>query len=114
MIRRPPRSTLFPYTTLFRSPLRGRPAWLRLPAPRDDGAHDDRLAGGDVPDARRATRAAARVPPARPGGRAGLARRRPRRGRRGRARRGTRAVAPRLLCRLSRALWDRRPPARAA
>src|SRR5260221_10433392 len=23
MIRRPPRSTLFPYTTLFRSPLRG-------------------------------------------------------------------------------------------
>src|SRR2546430_13736416 len=27
MIRRPPRSTLFPYTTLFRSPRRGR--WLR-------------------------------------------------------------------------------------
>src|SRR3989442_8214345 len=33
MIRRPPRSTLFPYTTLFRSPCRppspagGRPAW---------------------------------------------------------------------------------------
>src|SRR2546426_8498962 len=25
MIRRPPRSTLFPYTTLFRSRLRGRP-----------------------------------------------------------------------------------------
>src|SRR2546430_11759199 len=25
MIRRPPRSTLFPYTTLFRSPLRGYP-----------------------------------------------------------------------------------------
>src|SRR3712207_8765765 len=25
MIRRPPRSTLFPYTTLFRSVLRGRP-----------------------------------------------------------------------------------------
>src|SRR5256886_15125862 len=25
MIRRPPRSTLFPYTTLFRSPLLGRP-----------------------------------------------------------------------------------------
>src|SRR2546422_15179 len=25
MIRRPPRSTLFPYTTLFRSNLRGRP-----------------------------------------------------------------------------------------
>src|SRR3712207_7115205 len=26
MIRRPPRSTLFPYTTLFRSRLRSRPA----------------------------------------------------------------------------------------
>src|SRR3712207_7596787 len=25
MIRRPPRSTLFPYTTLFRSPVRGAP-----------------------------------------------------------------------------------------
>src|SRR5438477_6055920 len=31
MIRRPPRSTLFPYTTLFRSPRRGRPR------PRDRG-----------------------------------------------------------------------------
>src|SRR2546428_2222356 len=39
MIRRPPRSTLFPYTTLFRSPVpsgaeaerlaRGRSAWIR-------------------------------------------------------------------------------------
>src|SRR3712207_8010817 len=29
MIRRPPRSTLFPYTTLFRSPVR-----LRRPRPR--------------------------------------------------------------------------------
>src|SRR5256885_15951073 len=29
MIRRPPRSTLFPYTTLFRSPM-GYPSWLRL------------------------------------------------------------------------------------
>src|SRR2546427_4474750 len=26
MIRRPPRSTLFPYTTLFRSPFTGKPA----------------------------------------------------------------------------------------
>src|SRR5687768_18572629 len=26
MIRRPPRSTLFPYTTLFRSPTRGGPS----------------------------------------------------------------------------------------
>src|SRR2546430_11232523 len=36
MIRRPPRSTLFPYTTLFRSPL-GRPCskpWIRSPGSR--------------------------------------------------------------------------------
>src|SRR3712207_7695145 len=33
MIRRPPRSTLFPYTTLFRSPLRLRRQSLR-PLPR--------------------------------------------------------------------------------
>src|SRR5258707_8962275 len=34
MIRRPPRSTLFPYTTLFRSPpnLRSTPAWQDLNA----------------------------------------------------------------------------------
>src|SRR5256885_6018313 len=31
MIRRPPRSTLFPYTTLFRSTHRARPAPARLP-----------------------------------------------------------------------------------
>src|SRR6266511_6275474 len=30
MIRRPPRSTLFPYTTLFRSPLGGRPRYRRV------------------------------------------------------------------------------------
>src|SRR2546426_2582312 len=30
MIRRPPRSTLFPYTTLFRSGVRGRPATDKL------------------------------------------------------------------------------------
>src|SRR3712207_7480229 len=32
MIRRPPRSTLFPYTTLFRSPGRAAPAPPRRPA----------------------------------------------------------------------------------
>src|SRR5258705_2037978 len=39
MIRRPPRSTLFPYTTLFRS--------LQRPHEFQDGAHarDDRTAG---------------------------------------------------------------------
>src|SRR2546427_10960819 len=31
MIRRPPRSTLFPYTTLFRSPARGQ--WHLAPTP---------------------------------------------------------------------------------
>src|SRR3712207_8008006 len=31
MIRRPPRSTLFPYTTLFRSGLREARIWLDLP-----------------------------------------------------------------------------------
>src|SRR5258707_4991441 len=34
MIRRPPRSTLFPYTTLFRSAenvMLGRACWMRLP-----------------------------------------------------------------------------------
>src|SRR6266853_5577041 len=39
MIRRPPRSTLFPYTTLFRScrPCRRRPdACRRAPTPRRD------------------------------------------------------------------------------
>src|SRR5258708_26164885 len=30
MIRRPPRSTLFPYTTLFRSELKARPAITKL------------------------------------------------------------------------------------
>src|SRR2546428_1490288 len=33
MIRRPPRSTLFPYTTLFRSPRRRRPPARRPPRP---------------------------------------------------------------------------------
>src|SRR2546425_5126661 len=32
MIRRPPRSTLFPYTTLFRSPAEGRPPGSRVRA----------------------------------------------------------------------------------
>src|SRR2546429_1779781 len=37
MIRRPPRSTLFPYTTLFRSRCR----CLRLPGCRGGGIHGD-------------------------------------------------------------------------
>src|SRR2546430_13549555 len=44
MIRRPPRSTLFPYTTLFRSPDgRGKPALrgapMEPPGPRRPAAH---------------------------------------------------------------------------
>src|SRR3712207_7096892 len=48
MIRRPPRSTLFPYTTLFRSQvLRGRrpPGGRRAWRPRDAGRGDDERPG---------------------------------------------------------------------
>src|SRR3712207_8566651 len=38
MIRRPPRSTLFPYTTLFRSSRARRCRRARLPRPRDGAA----------------------------------------------------------------------------
>src|SRR2546430_6282274 len=42
MIRRPPRSTLFPYTTLFRSH-HAQPDHLpRRPGDRDDGPHHHR------------------------------------------------------------------------
>src|SRR3712207_8776707 len=37
MIRRPPRSTLFPYTTLFRSAQRGVPRGGRAPPHTPDG-----------------------------------------------------------------------------
>src|SRR2546430_16766706 len=40
MIRRPPRSTLFPYTTLFRSPSRNRPASDRDEQDRPDRTQD--------------------------------------------------------------------------
>src|SRR5688572_31291048 len=45
MIRRPPRSTLFPYTTLFRSPrhhrdLRRHGEWRRSTAGNDRGQRD--------------------------------------------------------------------------
>src|SRR3712207_7976052 len=40
MIRRPPRSTLFPYTTLFRSALsRALPRWDRIRAAEDVDAY---------------------------------------------------------------------------
>src|SRR2546425_12082183 len=37
MIRRPPRSTLFPYTTLFRSARDRPPGWGALPRPLERG-----------------------------------------------------------------------------
>src|SRR3989442_11979351 len=47
MIRRPPRSTLFPYTTLFRSPLTAsvrpcekKPFWTRAPKEGHAGRRD--------------------------------------------------------------------------
>src|SRR5256885_8949022 len=44
MIRRPPRSTLFPYTTLFRSG-RGRPARLDGAVPEPRSLRSQRLLG---------------------------------------------------------------------
>src|SRR3712207_8040698 len=44
MIRRPPRSTLFPYTTLFRSEaIVTEPGIVRKREPEIAGAHDDHL-----------------------------------------------------------------------
>src|SRR6266567_9416728 len=37
MIRRPPRSTLFPYTTLFRSPAQSKQQFGRVPVERRQG-----------------------------------------------------------------------------
>src|SRR2546425_7812694 len=46
MIRRPPRSTLFPYTTLFRSPpLHGAPGRGQVPADRPQDARADGVRG---------------------------------------------------------------------
>src|SRR3712207_8405178 len=64
MIRRPPRSTLFPYTTLFRSAQRAQavvvqgPDARRLALPRAEEPHQGRqpphgLPGGRVPEHRR-------------------------------------------------------------
>src|SRR3712207_7495511 len=47
MIRRPPRSTLFPYTTLFRSDLEGGP--VVIDDPRADELRALALAGGTDP-----------------------------------------------------------------
>src|SRR2546427_8729971 len=56
MIRRPPRSTLFPYTTLFRSGVAfGQPKVARVQAgllDRDEGLHDEPLVLGEGPQRR--------------------------------------------------------------
>src|SRR2546430_12807122 len=66
MIRRPPRSTLFPYTTLFRSPFRrlasalgGRCLLLLVHLGSSKGASDAKRRGGippQVPVDRKSTR----------------------------------------------------------
>src|SRR3712207_7204003 len=55
MIRRPPRSTLFPYTTLFRSP-RGPCAADREEHQRRHGRHDGLQGGGRGGDGERGDR----------------------------------------------------------
>src|SRR3712207_6858099 len=67
MIRRPPRSTLFPYTTLFRSPRGGRVRRATAPGRRDPpgrGAGED---GGDRGQEGVRPRPRRRPPPARRG-----------------------------------------------
>src|SRR3712207_7622668 len=67
MIRRPPRSTLFPYTTLFRSVVLRQPRAQRLGV-RDDqflqlgSGHDGRLAAAGPPG-RPGRRGAVPAPP---------------------------------------------------
>src|SRR5258708_31290077 len=51
MIRRPPRSTLFPYTTLFRSILALAPGDLGDRAQHDDGRHRKLERQGGEPEA---------------------------------------------------------------
>src|SRR5204863_5714103 len=51
MMRRPPRSTLFPYTTLFRSQLA-----YQLPRLRGGGQAMSRIGGGRVAGDRKSTR----------------------------------------------------------
>src|SRR5690349_22673393 len=55
MIRRPPRSTLFPYTTLFRSIRRDARAWTRLRSGRVPRTARSR-AGGHLQEDRKSTR----------------------------------------------------------
>src|SRR5215217_8334365 len=56
MIRRPPRSTLFPYTTLFRPAGRGAGVRRVLPVLRRAAAGDRRRGDGSHPADRKSTR----------------------------------------------------------
>src|SRR2546427_9528497 len=60
MIRRPPRSTLFPYTTLFRSPVADRRSWRHSEEILQPRADRGRLAGNvldaQLPPDRKSTR----------------------------------------------------------
>src|SRR2546427_7645231 len=56
MIRRPPRSTLFPYTTLFRSQAGGRGASVLAPAQRRDRRGAGGRGGSSAAQDRKSTR----------------------------------------------------------
>src|SRR2546430_12528737 len=70
MIRRPPRSTLFPYTTLFRSVTAAPGAASTTPLPARYGSPIRRSAGTRPAPAAGAGAAAPPPPPATPRGRA--------------------------------------------
>src|SRR2546425_9754076 len=98
MIRRPPRSTLFPYTTLFRSALGEVVRRPRIrkdgPLDRDDGRDVSRLGGADLAGGGRSQPPILPVPP--PGGRTPARHRAGRRGSAPPPPRGSRgATAPR-------------------
>src|SRR3712207_7168547 len=61
MIRRPPRSTLFPYTTLFRSST-GRGGLSTFPALLSPGGHPERSVDGGAIRSRGGKKAAPRCP----------------------------------------------------
>src|SRR2546430_10466109 len=54
MIRRPPRSTLFPYTTLFRSDYRLSPGSEECGAPHQEGRQLSHFRSRDLPQCRSA------------------------------------------------------------
>src|SRR3712207_8848411 len=65
MIRRPPRSTLFPYTTLFRSPAPADPGRAPLPAGHPQAGRDREHAAPRLAERAPALDLRGRAPPAR-------------------------------------------------